>query len=143
MVMLSSYTDFFSSPLFSPFSFCPCFPLLFFFLLFRSPYCLLFFFYLFSPFLLPFSPLCTGFVVVLLLSLVHSGSFAVADEDDSMEGLFHQHCFLSSCCFLCFFLSCPVPPLFSPPLLLGPSSSFYSQRMHALWQAYGNGRRAL
>jgi hypothetical protein len=27
--------------------------------------------------------------------------------------------------------------------LLGPSSSFYSQRMHALWQAYGNGRRAL
>jgi hypothetical protein len=27
--------------------------------------------------------------------------------------------------------------------LLGPSSAFYSQRMHALWQAYGNGWRAL
>jgi hypothetical protein len=28
-------------------------------------------------------------------------------------------------------------------LLLGPSSGFYSQRMHALWQEHGNGRRAL
>jgi hypothetical protein len=27
--------------------------------------------------------------------------------------------------------------------LLGPSSGFYSKRMHALWQAHGNGWRAL
>ena len=109
-------------------------------------------------------PLCTGFVVVVLLSLVHSGGFAVADADDSVEGLFHQHCFFSSCCFLCFF-SFAVPflllsffslfllsffPLlslfllsFSLLLLLGPSSGFYCQRMHALWQAYGNGWWAL
>jgi len=109
-------------------------------------------------------PLCTGFVVVVLLLLVHSGGFAVADADDSVEGLFHQHCFFSSCCFLCFF-SFAIPflllsffslfllsffPLlslfllsFSLLLLLGPSSGFYSQRMHALWQAYGNGWWAL
>ena len=29
------------------------------------------------------------------------------------------------------------------PLLLGPSSGFYSKRMHALWQAHGNAWRAL
>ena len=116
MVMPSSSTDFFSPPLFSPFSFCLCSPLLFFFLLSRSPHCLLFF-SVFSPFLLPFSPLCTGFVVVLLLSLVHSGGFAVADEDDDVEGLFHQHCFLSSYCILCFFFFA-VPLLLLSPLFL-------------------------
>jgi len=42
----------FSPPLFSPFSFCPCSLLLFFFLLSRSPHCLVFFF--FSVFLPPF-----------------------------------------------------------------------------------------
>jgi len=55
-------------------------------------------------------------------------------------------------CFLFFFLQlllcspfsafCFFPPVF-PPLLFGPSSGFYSQRMHALWQEHGNGRRAL
>jgi len=60
--MSSSSTDFFSPPLFSPFSFCPCSLLLFFFLLSRSPHCLLLFFSVFSPFLFPFSSLCTGFV---------------------------------------------------------------------------------
>jgi len=67
--------------------------------------------FFFSVVLAP--PFCTGFVVVVLLSLVHSGDFTVADADDSVEGLFHQHCFLSSCCFLCFF-----------PLLSRSSSSF-------------------
>jgi len=33
----------------------------------------------------------------------------------------------------------PPPPFFLLPLL-GPSSGFYSQRMRALWYAYGNGR---
>ena len=109
-----------------------------------------FFFCLFSlplPFLLPLHWLR----VVLLLSLVHSGGFAVTDEEDSVEGLFHQHCFLSSCCFLCFFLCYPVPPppflsphchlssLISPTLRFGSSSSFYSQRTQAFCC---NGRRA-
>ena len=118
---------------FSRFSFCPLPPLFSYFSLsfFFSSLVLLtvsFFFFccvsalfFFFPSLcrlfLPssmFSPLCTGFVVVLLLSLVHSRGFAVADEDDSVEGLFRQHCFLSSCCFLYFILCCPVPP---PPFL--------------------------
>jgi len=89
----------------------PCSRLLFFFLLSRSPS----FFSVFSPFLLPFFPLCTGFVVVQLLSLVHSGGFAVADEDDSVEGLFHQHCFLSS-----LFSFCRSPPSVSAPTVSCP-----------------------
>jgi len=50
------------------------------------------------------------------------------------------HCHLSSLLspFVLFF-----PSVVFPPFLLGPSSAFYSQRMHALWQAYGNGWRAL
>jgi len=60
MVMPSSPIDFFSPPLFSTFSFCPCSPLLFFFLLSCSPRCLLFF--VFSPFLFPSPPLCIGFI---------------------------------------------------------------------------------
>ena len=44
--------------------------------------------------------------------------------------------------FLCFCLSfSSVVSSFS--LMLGPSSGFYSQRMHALWKANGNDRRAL
>jgi len=42
----------------------------------------------------------------------------------------------------CFFFSTVSLP-FSSFFLLYPSSGFYSQRMHALWQAHGNGRCAL
>ena len=88
-----------------------------------------FFFSVFSPFLLPFSPLCTGFVVVLLLSLVHSGGSPLQTKMTVWKGrstntapllLFHQHCFLSSCFFFAvpFLLLSPLFFLFSVQYIL-------------------------
>jgi len=69
MVMPSSPIDFFSPPLFSTFSFCPCSPLLFFFLLSCSPRCLLFFLSFLPSSSLP--PPLHWLHMVLLLLLVH------------------------------------------------------------------------
>jgi len=62
------------------------------------------------------------------------------------SSLFFPLTFPSFClfllCFPLFFFSTVSLP-FSSFFLLYPSSGFYSQRMHALWQAHGNGRCAL
>ena len=78
-----------------------------------------FFFCLFSlppPFLPPLHWLRGG-----AAALVGSQwRLAVADEDDSVEGLFHQHCFLSSCFFFVvpFLLLSPLFFLFSVQYIL-------------------------
>jgi len=54
-------------------------------------------------------------------------------------------CFLflmlpSTSAFVLFFFLLSFSSFSFPPPLLDPSSGFYSQRIRALWHAYGNGR---
>ena len=83
--------------------------------------------------LLPFGLLL--FPLLSLTLLLSPLSISSLSHSSSSFSLLLSLCFLSIAFFLLSFSS------FSfPPPLLDPSSGFYSQRIRALWHAYGNGR---